>query len=166
MELSEIRKEINQIDDKIRDLLMERMECSRKVAYAKKESGDTTVYRPEREKQILERLGKDVDPAVKEEYLAVVKKIISTSRMLQYDILYEDKKDVFKHSDSVTMTFFTPDISVVLSVIADRNFTVERLFRKDESSYQVTISGDIIDIRMKKLLFQLEKETQNFLIEE
>lgn len=164
MELSEIRKEINQIDDQIKDLLMERMECSRKVAYAKKKSGDTTVYRPDREKEILERLGEDVDPAVKKEYLATVKKIMSTSRILQYDLLFEPNDGSISHTDFVTMTFSTDDIMSVLSVIRDRGFTVEHLLKKGAYEFEVKLSGDIMDLEVKRLLFQLEKETRDFSI--
>ncbi len=164
MTLDEIRKEINQIDDKMKNLLLERMECSRKVAYAKKESGDTTVYRPDREKEILERLGKDVDPAAKKEYLAVVKKIMRASRMLQYDLLYEDNEDILKQEDSITIEFTTEDISAVFSAVFDRGFTVERFLKKDTSAYQMTLTGEEMTIDRKRLLFQLQKETHNFSI--
>ena len=40
MNITEIRKEIDAIDEEIRTLLMKRLDCSEKVAHTKIEAGD------------------------------------------------------------------------------------------------------------------------------
>ena len=52
-ELSKAREQIDKIDKQLVPLFEERMRAGEAVAHAKAASGDTTVYRPEREKQVL-----------------------------------------------------------------------------------------------------------------
>ncbi len=59
MSLEEIRKRIDGIDDKIAELLVERMECSAEVAKEKAKT-KKPVYDPERERQKLSSLAKKV----------------------------------------------------------------------------------------------------------
>ena len=56
MKLEDVRKKIDAIDPKIRELLMERLDCSKMVAEAKQEAGETNVYRADREQAIISRL--------------------------------------------------------------------------------------------------------------
>lgn len=57
MKLEDLRERIDYLDDQLLDILNERMELVKKVGDLKR-SSNTIIYRPEREKQILERLGK------------------------------------------------------------------------------------------------------------
>ncbi|HOI84259.1 MAG TPA: chorismate mutase, partial [Campylobacterales bacterium] len=54
--LAEIRVKIDAIDDKLLTLLNERMELVKEVGRIKHSSDDKSIYRPEREKEILTRL--------------------------------------------------------------------------------------------------------------
>jgi len=54
-ELNELRKEIDNIDNKILKLLNKRMQIVKKVGEVKN-SSDSPIYRPEREKEIIDRL--------------------------------------------------------------------------------------------------------------
>ncbi len=56
--LGEIRIKIDGIDDKLLMLLNERMELVKEVGRIKHASDDKSIYRPEREKEILTRLSK------------------------------------------------------------------------------------------------------------
>ena len=56
MDLLEIRKEIDDIDEKLIPLLLDRMECSKKVAEYKVARG-IPVLNEEREQQILNDVG-------------------------------------------------------------------------------------------------------------
>ena len=87
MELTEIRNKIDALDEEIKALLLQRLACSKEVAEAKAEKGETEIYRADREEAILERLGNEVPEAVRREYLAIVRKIMETSRMYQYGLL-------------------------------------------------------------------------------
>lgn len=58
MNLLELRERIDVIDDQLLDLLNERMKVVKEVGELKR-STNTIIYRPEREKQILDRLAKN-----------------------------------------------------------------------------------------------------------
>lgn len=90
MDLAEVRKEIDRLDGSLREELLRRLDCSEHAVRAKMESGDTTIYRPDREQEILEKLSAGVPEKKKREYLAVLKKILLTSRMYQYAILCDE----------------------------------------------------------------------------
>jgi chorismate mutase/prephenate dehydratase len=57
-DLKEIRAKIDEIDDKLLSLLNARMELVKEVGRIKHASEDKSIYRPEREKEILSRLSK------------------------------------------------------------------------------------------------------------
>ncbi|WP_281951364.1 prephenate dehydratase [Nitrosophilus kaiyonis] len=58
MNLNELRKKIDSIDDEILELLNKRMEIVKKVGELKNKTG-APIYRPEREQEILNRLKKE-----------------------------------------------------------------------------------------------------------
>ena len=82
MSLTEVRKEINRIDDSMKSLFDERMLCSNEVAKVKIQTKDK-VFKPLREKEICERFSDD------EEYLSFVKKVMQISRKRQYGIFID-----------------------------------------------------------------------------
>ena len=55
MNLEEIRKEIDQLDRQIAQLLTRWMECSNEVAAFKKANG-LPIYHPQRERQVIEKV--------------------------------------------------------------------------------------------------------------
>ncbi|WP_027398317.1 bifunctional chorismate mutase/prephenate dehydratase [Anaerovorax odorimutans] len=83
MMLDDVRKEINDLDLKLKDLFLKRMEVSGKVAEIKSKNGDK-ILKPEREIQIIENLTKDMEEEYKLEYLFFIKNIIEVSRTYQY----------------------------------------------------------------------------------
>lgn len=60
MTLDEVRKEIDKIDDELLQLLNKRMQWVQRVGEIKNKSKEI-IYRPEREKQIIERLNNQSD---------------------------------------------------------------------------------------------------------
>ncbi len=184
MTLDEVRNEIDKIDPQIRDLLMRRLDCSVRVAKAKQESGDLTIYRADREEAILERLGEGVPDDRKAGYLSVVRKIMEASRMYQYGLLYEWNPDAFGklsgsehlsgHSRAVKIRLTRPDcpnaMSSILSMIGDYGYNMKLMELISENtmertvSFELTILGDLMDKHMKQLMFQLSMESLNFAI--
>ena len=116
--LEEVRERIDEIDLKLRDLLMQRLECSRMAAEAKAAGGKAaeaedskteasgaackvpvksgsrmageSVYRPEREAEIVRRLSDGVSEELLPYYIPVVEKIIEQSRRYQTRLLSEE----------------------------------------------------------------------------
>lgn len=182
MTLPEIRILIDKLDPEIRSLLMKRMDYSAMVAEAKLESGETTVCRPDREVELLERLGREVPEDRLPEYLSVVRKIMEASRMYQYALIYDRLQDplapllrgIYIPADCrmVTVVLSRPDrpnsMSSILSMIGDYGFDMEQLELTGKNpqsgmvSFRLQIRGNLRETRMKKLLFQLSKECADF----
>lgn len=184
MELEDVRKKIDEIDPEIRDLLMKRLDCSHMVAEAKEEAGSTDIYRADREEAILKKLGEGVPDDRKKGYLAVVRKIMETSRMYQYGLLYDWDPAVFDRIDrnpsvdpdevttSVTISVIRPNqpnaMSSILSMIGDYGYNMERMTllmeEPDKVHFELTILGNLSETEFKKLMFQLSKECLEFKI--
>ncbi len=184
MTLSEIRILIDEIDPQICDMLMKRMDYSAMVADAKLAAGETTIYRADREEALLKRLGERVPEDRLPEYLSVVKKIMEASRMYQYGLIYDRLEDPFgplidglcipDDCRLVTITLTRPDrpnaMSAILSMIGDYGFDMEQMERTGSDAeagtvtFRLQIRGDLNETRMKKLMFQLSKESEAFRI--
>ena len=182
-DLSEIRARIDAIDPQIRELLMRRLDCSKDVAKAKTEAGETTIYRADREEAILKRLGTGVPADRLPGYLAVVRKIMEASRMYQYGLMYEALGDPFAPLAGgldvkpglswVKVRLIRPDtpgsMASILGMIGDYGFNMERMeqlsdHEPETAAFELTIQGDLSDLRMKRLMFQLSKECGDFKI--
>lgn len=189
-DLNEVRAQIDAIDPQIRQLLMQRMDCSEQVLQAKLESGNTKIYRADREAQILDTLGATVPEDRRAQYLAVERKIIETSRMHQYGTLLDRKPELFDtvkgheladHAgEFVTVHLTRPNkpngLSPILCMVGDYGFNMERLDvvryipAEDGASeigtaeFQLVIRGDLTTTPMRKLMFQLSEESMDFCI--
>lgn len=184
MKLDQVRAKIDAIDPQIRALLMERLDCSKLVVEAKQEAGETNIYRADREQAILEKLSQGVPEDRLPEYLAVVRKIMETSRMYQYGMLFDWNpqlfaqlaKDIDIHSGGtrVVVRLTRPDqpnaMSSILNMVGDYGYNMQYMellhFNKLEKTvtFDLTILGDLSETNMQKLMFQLSKESQDFRI--
>ena len=185
MTLEEIRCQIDIIDTEIRELIMKRLDCSRNVAMAKQASGNLVIYRADRETEILEKLSQGVPEDRKAEYLAVVKKIMETSRMYQYGLLYDWNDGLFSErfgdidipADpshirfSLTRPNQPSSMAQILSMIGDYGCNMELMEligedkKKGTVTFTLTILGDLNEAHMKKLMYQLSMECQDLAIE-
>ena len=183
--LEEIRCQIDIIDTEIRELIMKRLDCSRNVAMAKQASGNLVIYRADRETEILEKLSQGVPEDRKAEYLAVVKKIMETSRMYQYGLLYDWNDGLFSErfgdidipADpshirfSLTRPNQPSSMAQILSMIGDYGCNMELMEligedkKKGTVTFTLTILGDLNEAHMKKLMYQLSMECQDLAIE-
>ena len=91
MELNDIRKEIDNIDEKIKELFGERLDLSAQVAQIKAKNNDD-IYNPEREAEILEWACRDIPDDRKEYYRDFFQKIMSISRDYQGCIMKKNRK--------------------------------------------------------------------------
>lgn len=178
MTLAEIRKEIDRIDPQIKALFLQRMEAAKHVAEAKYAAGDE-IYKADREAEILARLSEDVAPELKIEYTAFVRKMMEVARKYEYGLIYDWNPEVVqpilaeaKESGSgyVKMELVRPNqlngLSVILTMIGDYGFHLKDIKVLEESQKEVrfglVIQGKLQDEAMKKLLYQLSKESKDF----
>ncbi len=83
MDLQQLRKEINAIDDALIELLLSRMKLVKEVGKLKQNTG-TSIYRPEREREIIERLAARSDAHLPKEAIeAIFMEIFAVSRNLE-----------------------------------------------------------------------------------
>lgn len=182
MKLDDIRSSIDDIDDEIRALIMKRLDCSQNVAHSKIDSGDIKIFRPDREEAMLARLGEGIPEDRRAGYLAVVRKITETSRMYQYGLIFDSIPGLFeplasgvtiRPSDTRAGVRLTRDnrpnaMSSILSMIGDYGFNMDRMELISQDSEHVTfellIIGNLGELRMQKLMFQLSCESQDFRI--
>jgi len=184
MTLDEIRKQIDALDPQIRKLLMQRFDCGFQVAKAKFADHSTTVFRTEREETILTKLSKDVPEDRRAQYLAVAKKIMEANRMYQYGLLYDWNGETAVFAPLTQGLTIVPGgtlvkvrltrlnrphaIAAILSMIGDYGYdmTALELVKEDsvKATFILTIRGDLSTEHMKKLMFQLSRESENFQI--
>lgn len=182
MELKEIRAKIDNIDNEIKALMKKRLDCSKEIAESKIASGDIKIFRPDREEAILERLGSEVPEDRRAGYLAVVRKVMETSRMYQYGLIFDALGGLFeplakditiKPSCSRVRVQLTRNnrpnaMSSILSMIGDYGFNMDRMELinqdKEHVTFELLIIGNLNEAKMQKLMFQLSQESQNFWI--
>lgn len=82
MDLTEVRQNIDQIDDEIKKLYLKRMELVSLVTQAKKQTGKAT-FDPEREKNIILRVTDDVDSDKQVYIKRVFETLFETSKAYQ-----------------------------------------------------------------------------------
>ncbi|MGM0507820.1 MAG: prephenate dehydratase [Fusobacteriota bacterium] len=103
MSLEENRKKINEIDNKILDLLKKRVKAVKNIGKIK-ENSDGIVYIPEREKQIFDKLTKKNDTGLEDkDIINIYTEIISACRNLEssLSVAYLGPKASFTHSAAV-----------------------------------------------------------------
>jgi chorismate mutase / prephenate dehydratase len=85
--LSQLREQIDAIDNQLLTLISERAGCAQQVAEVKQEAGDTTYFRPEREAQVLRNImEKNQGPLGNEEMARLFREIMSACLALEQPI--------------------------------------------------------------------------------
>ena len=90
-ELEIERNKINEIDEKMLDLFVKRMECSKKIGLYK-EKHNLPIFDENRENEIISnKLSKFNNDELKEYYLSFIKDLMDISKKYQKDIIKDDK---------------------------------------------------------------------------
>ncbi|MBR6402548.1 MAG: chorismate mutase [Eubacterium sp.] len=181
MTLEDLRKDIDDIDKDIKELFVKRMQVVEQIAEYKAENGEE-IYRPDREAELLDRCSDGLAPSIKEEYISLVRKLVTLSREHQYKELFKKGylKDVSvsgyqsKHN-RLAISFNCDDkcgsLTYVLSIISDfgvniKNLNLTNITENGLIAYRVELLMDMgVDSEKEKaLITQLMKETDDFKI--
>lgn len=100
-ELSEIRQDINLVDEQIRGLFLQRMSLALEVAQTKAETDDK-IFKPDREAEIIEKRAIGMDEELRLKYVALLQSMIRASREYQYSEILRQYPNKFP---------FPPDLS-------------------------------------------------------
>ncbi|MBR3167232.1 MAG: chorismate mutase [Erysipelotrichaceae bacterium] len=79
------RLELNEIDNRLKELFLRRMEVIGDVSAYKKANG-IAIYDPERERAMKDRLSSDLQEPMKTLYLEFLDSILNASKELQSDL--------------------------------------------------------------------------------
>jgi chorismate mutase/prephenate dehydratase len=128
MNLDELRVQINGIDDKLLELLNKRMEYVQEVGKLKQNDG-SSIYRPEREQEIIKRLCSQSDGDLTEDAIeAIYMEIFAASRNLELPekVAYLGPEGSYSHqvaeSKFGAMSYYLPlnSIESVFKVLANK----------------------------------------------
>lgn len=129
MTLADVRPNIDKVDKQIKQLFKERMELADQVAQVKAETGDD-IYKPDREEIIITNQSQDVEQDIKQEYIALIKRIMEISRKYQYgrtlelrDCLNVEYETSEQEIESVAM--IKPELYICDMVSKDQVKTVD-----------------------------------------
>ena len=103
MELTEIRKEIDVLDEELVKLFVRRMACADRVAEAKRGTGKA-VLDPGREREILAKVAERVGPELETEGRLLFSTLMSISRGRQRAWLADDEKFAKTFADAMSAT--------------------------------------------------------------
>lgn len=179
--LDQIRKDIDAVDTKIKELFLKRMECSRRVAETKAITGGD-VFAPDREKQIIEKRAAGVEE-VYDEYVTFLKILMSISRRYQYGILTNMQDVVLQNAlskaglseeqshNQVTVAFSCVkgqnEANLFLNMVVLNDVPLENMKVEAKENVQhvtMTLSGTLKEKNMRQLLCQVAKEAMDFSI--
>ena len=85
-DLNESRLIIDDIDKKMKELFIKRMETVKDIALYKKQNG-LAIFDEKRESAMFERLGSDLDEDLKDHYLDFLKNVVRISKEYQKKLL-------------------------------------------------------------------------------
>ena len=184
MELDQIRKQINAVDDAMHRYFTDRLRCSEDVAEAKLQTQDS-VYKPEREKQVYARFPGYADE--EKLYRLYVRKVMQLSRYHQYGIFlgkgnvdtefetqYRSVQAAINERDTTDASVkieLTPDpqaeqgmsIQDMLSVLGDFGTEVTALqYEGSKVSVTVRVSGTDALESQRRLFYMLYKESVTY----
>ncbi len=83
--LADVRLEIDEVDDALKNAFLARMELVEQVKAIKARIGGA-VYNPDRENEMIRRLTADVEPRFQESYIRFLKEILAISKDYQKQI--------------------------------------------------------------------------------
>ena len=141
MELSELRKKIDEIDSELVRLFCERMNISAEVAESKRQTGKP-VFDPAREREIVRKLTDNLDDEMSNYVSVLYNSIFEISRARQSKMLAETEKlaSEIKEAKNNTPEYFPAVADVVCQGVegAYSQIACERLFRRPDITYAET----------------------------
>lgn len=185
MTLDEVRIQIDEIDEQMKSLFLERMEYSKHVAEAKIASGSDSVFVLERELAIIEKRASGVNEEIYDEYVTFLRHLMSVSRRYQYGLMKDlqekvltaelEKAGLDENVDhrQVKIGFScdkkASDLNLFINMTKLNKIEIDEMKLNTEAGRQyvtMVLDGNIKDRSMRQLLCQIAKESEEFRIVE
>lgn len=145
-DLTEIRQQIDQIDQKMLALFKERMGCSVEVAEYKRGTGKA-IYDPVRERQKIDALTKDEDELIiKKSVEEMFLQMMSISRRYQYSLLSQEDAYIDQTFEEVEALDINEDTKVVYQGIpgAYQEQAMVQYFGENVKNFSVPEFKDVV----------------------
>ena len=144
-DLSQVREEIDQIDDRILSLFQRRMECADKVAAYKAAHGLPVLDRS-RERRVIEDAAAKVPPELRSYAQVLMQLLMEASRNRQHGLLDPEGSDVVRRIEaaaSATPDLFPQDAFVACQGVegAYSQIACDRIFHHADISFFDTFDG-------------------------
>lgn len=144
-DLSQVREEIDQIDDRILSLFQRRMECADKVAAYKAAHGLPVLDRS-RERRVIEDAAAKVPPELRSYAQVLMQLLMEASRNRQHGLLNPEGSDVVRRIEaaaSATPDLFPQDAFVACQGVegAYSQIACDRIFHHADISFFDTFDG-------------------------
>lgn len=169
MELNHIREEIDQIDKKLRELFLQRMELADQVAETKVQT-KADVYVPKREQEILRARTEGVKEEFLPECRAFFEQMMEISRAYQYSKMTEENellKELPQNEGVIEICFSCHKESRQLSVFINAAVLaglelvkVETEEEKGSMNYRIWLSGDFSLSLSRAVVLQILEENE------
>lgn len=146
-ELSEIRKEIDQIDQQLVELFKQRMDCAKDVAEYKRGS-NKAIYDPKREQSKIETLTKGQDqPFMAKAIEEIFLQLMSISRRYQYSILSQQDTYIERQFEEIDELEINENTKVVYQGIpgAYQEQAMVQYFGESVNNFNVPEFKDVVE---------------------
>ncbi len=158
MKLSDVRVDIDKIDNAMKELFIRRMELSESVADIKI-AEDDKVYKPDREKAMTEKLTADVNENIKGEYASFLETVVRLSRKHQYSRINDAKNLKDASGNRICIKAGGDDIIRICRMVGDYGAEVENTGFDDNAGLVVLYIRVNNMSDAGNLMLQLESET-------
>lgn len=168
MDLEEIRKNIDDVDVKMRELFLKRMGLSRLVAEEKKRT-NAKVYVPEREEEVISRRAKEVTE-LGPEYRMFLKQVMAISRTYQYSrfdfppALKNLQTDAKSYTLEFTCNKGSEQLLAAVTALKMAGIVIHEIHSKsaeEKMICRILISGDFTLELAKGAVLQIYEENEN-----
>ncbi len=169
MELNQIREEIDQVDKRLRELFLQRMELAGQVAEAKVKT-KADVYVPKREQEILCARTEGVKEEFLPECRAFFEQMMEISRTYQYSKMTEENELLkeLPQSEGVIKICFSCQresrwLSIFINAAVLAGLHLEKLETEQRSGgmeCNLWLSGDFSKTLSRAVVLQMLKENE------
>ncbi|MCH3915762.1 MAG: chorismate mutase [Acidaminococcaceae bacterium] len=182
MDLTDVRKAIDKIDEQIKPLFIARMGCTKKIAAVKAQTGGA-VFILDRENSIIEKNAEGVAPAIRDAYINFLRNLFSVSRHFQYGILKDMQNAVIEKAlakgglkastphSSVEISFAClsrpGNLNILCNAVILSNVDIEKMSIENIAGIHhvdMVLAGNLRDAKLRQALTQIAKESTDFAI--
>lgn len=145
-DLKQLRMEINNIDDSISKLYIDRMEVVKEVLEFKLKN-NLDVFDVDREKEVLDNNTSKMPDTIQAYARSFYQGMMDSSKDYQWSLMNQKKDNLLVEFNCITLLFSSDYLIRILQILENHNIIIKSISTIDDS-YQIIIHNDeiIMDI--------------------